>query len=102
MTFREQLIEKRERLGISTDAAAARLGTTEKRWSEWETGITSPPDYAARLILAELDRWAREAPEGRERVELCLRPEIAAQMRATQKAGETLGGALERWWIWHS
>ena len=63
-TFGENLKNLRNSAGISQQAFAAKLGTTQQRVSEWERGLVEPTLYNIIKILNILNVSFEELTDG--------------------------------------
>lgn len=52
--------EKREKIGISRAEMARRFEIPIRTLENWESGVRTPPAWAERLILNELDRMENQ------------------------------------------
>ena len=60
MTFAEQLKAARLAAGLSQAATAEKTGIPKRSIENWEGGKNTPPAWAQRYILAELDSWRKD------------------------------------------
>lgn len=52
--------EARQKAGISQAEMSKRLEIPKRTIEEWEAGNRKPPAYVERLVVAELERIAKE------------------------------------------
>ena len=56
MPFSEQFKEARKALRLTQIQLAQEMGIPRRNIEDWERGITEPPEWCQRLLLAELTR----------------------------------------------
>lgn len=56
MTFSEQFKTARKEAGFTQQALADATGIPKRTVEDWERGISSPPEWCQRLVLAEIER----------------------------------------------
>ncbi len=56
MPFAEQLRSARKAAGLTQQALSDTTGIPKRTIEDWERGISSPPEWCQRLVLAEIER----------------------------------------------
>ena len=64
--------EARQKAGISQAEMSKRLEIPKRTIEEWETGNRKPPAYVERLVVAELERIAKEIDSMKYQMEVTL------------------------------
>lgn len=59
MNFSEQFKEARKATGLSQVKLAEDMLIPRRNIEDWERGVTSPPEWCQRLLLAELERMKK-------------------------------------------
>ena len=59
MNFSEQLKDARKALGLTQQQLADETLIPRRNIEDWERGVSTPPEWSRRLLLAELERMKK-------------------------------------------
>ena len=51
--------EARKKAGLTQEEMTSVLGIPRRTVQNWEKGVTKPPEYVERLVVAELERMTK-------------------------------------------
>lgn len=56
MTFAEKFKAARQEAGLTQQALADATGIPKRTIENWDAGVSYPPEWCQRLVLAEIER----------------------------------------------